>query len=262
MSLSLSYADLQAHVGVHAGYGSNPDDATAPWDADKLYNVDLAINNGYRMFLFPQAGQQGSVSWSFLRPVGSLTTVSTIATYQLPADFGHPAGDITFVDSSVPYDSLSIVGEGYLRERRAAAPTASGVPQMAAVRCLRGGGGPQRWEVEFYPVPDAAYVLEFPYTVGDPQKLSKTNQYPYGGAMHAETLKAACLAAWERSFDDEQGVQFAEFQRQLTASLAVDARARGSYLGRYRDESGPTGQKRTERHRGTYRVTVGGVEYD
>lgn len=265
MSLALSYFDLQSLVGIHAGFGSNPDNDTAPWDAEKLYAVDAAINDGYRMFLFPTPVIQGqSHSWSFLRPVFSMSTVSGIEVYQLPEDFGHSAGDITIVSTSTAYDPIAIVGDGYMRGNRTGNPTASGVPTTASTRCLTGGGGPQRWEIEFYPSPDAVYALEFPYTVGNPQKLSKTNPYPYGGAMHADTLKAACLAAWERSFDDEQGVQMADFQRRLAASMAVDARSRGDFLGRYRDESGPTSRTGTgrARHGGTFTVTVGGVEYD
>ena len=256
MSLALAYADLQKYVGIHAGYGDDPESETAPWDAEKVRNVDRAINDGYRMFLFNDKNH----SWSFLRPVSAMATVNTIAVYALPADFGHHAGDITIVDSSVPYDSIPWVGEGHLRGVRSAGPSSSGVPQMAAARPLRGGGGPQRWEVEFYPTPDAAYALEIPYTVGDPQALSTSNPYPYGGAMHSQALKAACLAAWERSFDDEQGVQFAEFQRQLAASISADSRTRGNYLGRYRDESGPTSRHGRERHQSVHTVTVNDVE--
>ena len=80
----------------------------------------------------------------------------------------------------------------------------------------------QRFEILFFPIPSVAYTLSFRMLVLPELLVDTTITHPYGGAMHAETILASCLAAAESSEEDIRGVKWVEFMDRLAASIQID----------------------------------------
>jgi hypothetical protein len=147
--------------------------------------------------------------------------------YDLPDDFGTIEGKFTFAEDAATMmnaTGVDIVGEGLVRGKRQHS-VADSFPRLAAVRCKAATGlAGQRFEVLFWPVPDAAYTLTYRYT-SIPGKLTAALPYPLGGALHAETVKASCMAAAEQAIKGERGVMFAQYIERLMASVSLDQSA-------------------------------------
>ena len=79
----------------------------------------------------------------------------------------------------------------------------------------------QRFDMSFYPKADVGYAITYTYVMA-PDKLSTTNRYPLGGALHSQTLIEAVLAEYEKNMDDQSGVHEAMFQKLLISSYRAD----------------------------------------
>lgn len=148
------------------------------------------------------------------------------ATYDLESTFGGAFdGPLTFAaGSTIIYRPIPVVSHKQVRDERQSFLT-TGTPTMAAVhpKTFVATTG-QRWQITFYPTPDAVYQLSARSKVS-PSMLDATNKYPLGGSEIAELILTSCLAIAEQRYRDEQGVHRQEFPLLLAAAIANDADA-------------------------------------
>jgi hypothetical protein len=222
-SLSIKYADLLAEVGRYLGYGRD----TAQWSGDERADVDTAIDSGLRQFYVPpplpndRLGSFIGHQWSFLRPVDILVTAVGTSAYDMPDDFGGLQGGFTFNAGSDRKTTVVTVGEGQIRALQQQS-SRTGPPTFAAIRPKASDGSiGTRYEVVFWPTPDAVYTLLY-RKVALALRLSDAYPYPLGGMEHGETIMAACLAAAEKRMTNTKGVHWDTFIERLNASVAKD----------------------------------------
>lgn len=231
--LSVTYADLLKEVARFLGYGSD----SSAWTADQLEEVDGYVQSGARRFYYPPAanGAEAGYSWSFLSPVATLTTTADDAAQDLPADLGRVLGNFHYEEGE-HQRSIVQVSEAKLMElvERTAS---TGHPEVATVRHrAKDAARGQRFEVAWWPIPDAAYTLTFRYEAFN-GKLSADNPYPLGGMRHAELIVQSCLAVAELRANDERGHHSAEYDRLLAAAIEQDRRIGARYYGAMGDRS-------------------------
>ncbi len=165
-------------------------------------------------------------------------TLTHNGNYDMDDDFGGIQGTLTY-NSSDNRDDIKIVGENNIRSLRSTTSTRA-APQYVAFRPKETTGVTgQRWEAQFYPIPDSEYPLEFRFTAYI-YKLDATNKFPFGGMAHGETIKQSILAAAEAQEDDNPtGPQYQKFIALLTASIGEDSKATTKrYFGQNLDRSG------------------------
>lgn len=171
------------------------------------------------------------------------------AVYDLPDAFGAFLGPLTYRPGSnvLSYGPIQVIDERRLREMRQCEDV-TGPPIYAALthKTLTMTVG-QRKQITFWPLPDAAYVFTYPYRV-NPDALTVTNIYTYGGLQHSETLLLACLAAAEmRRHDGQMNAYEVRFQEALAASVQRDSEDHApDRLGRLLDPSECEGDRRAE----------------
>jgi hypothetical protein len=113
-----------------------------------------------------------------------------------------------------------------------------------------------------HPTPSTAYTFYYKCDLL-PNALSEDNPYPLGGAAHAETILASCLAKAEIERDGAKGTKWGEFMDHLLTSVSFDRKvAARQSVGFNRDWSDPPreggGHRDYVRDQGV-RVSVGGV---
>lgn len=154
--------------------------------------------------------------------------------YDLPDDFAGIEGRLV-VESLNYKPDLLLVGEGQIRSLRQQAPqnltgSISSTPYYAAIR-PKAHTDPttgQRFEIMFFPLPSVVLTISYVKRILPQMLVSSSIDYPYGGAEHAETIKAACMAAAEEQQNgnrlngnpvyDKKNL----FQERLAASIAMD----------------------------------------
>lgn len=258
-SLSLTNNEYRVATARHLGYGTDFDALAA----DEQSAVDDCISRALRVFYFSTPGPNGvTYQWTFLRPMGTLTTTSGTWEYELPSECGGIEGDITYVTTTGSYCGIPLVSEYKIREKRQTVVGQTGSPQMAAVRHkAHSGTKGQRLEVLFWPTPDAAYELEY-RMVAYPNAITPESPWPYGGAVHAQTLLQGCLAQAELSRDGTMGVQTAAYEKLLAASVSADSQLqRPEYLGYNGDNSDRMGSVGSRLRRPNSGVTYNNVLY-
>lgn len=177
--------------------------------------------------------------WSFLKQVTRLTLESGESSLRLPDDFGFLEGRILLVSpTETVMCSIPIVPHGMVRERLALFPTTTGQPEMAAWLPIKGTtiDRGQRFDLTLSPIADQDYTLEMEYSL-NPNFLTGSQPYAYGGPAHAETLLQACRAASEQQLDDMIGVQTQLFEQRLAASVDMDRKVKPPTLGYNGDRS-------------------------
>jgi hypothetical protein len=251
-TLAMTYANLRSAIGDFLGYGTD----SSAWDTQQTTDINNALASGLRRFYTPMVmpGEGKAHQWSFLRPKYSFDTVAADFDYDLPAGFAQIIGPIDFDNSENQNHRIKVTGEANLMALRARDTTA-GAPIYAAVRAkAQTAGSEQISELIFWPTPDVIYTLHFRYQI-QPDNISSSNTYPYGGAAHTETILAACKAAAEETKDDAQGIWGARFMERLQASIAYDRSANGpEFFGYNGDKS--VNDPEDDR---TWHVTYGGV---
>lgn len=194
------------------------------WTHAQLKQVEATLQIGMRKFYAPPVlpNEKYSHEWSFLKPLGTITTVSAQYTYDLPEDFAIISGPLTFApDTTTLYPPVEIVGEEYLRYRRQHTE-ASARPSIAAVTPKNfGGDGVTRYELSLYPTPDSIYSLHYRYSI-NPELLPDEVSLPIGGQVHAQTALEACLSAAEEMRGVGEGLHTRRFQDCLRASVGHD----------------------------------------
>jgi hypothetical protein len=253
-SLSITYSDLLAEVGRYLGYGRD----TGQWSTDERADVDSVIKSGLRQFYVPPpiSANEPPYSWSFLKPIDTITTQTDTSVYDLPDDFGGVEGNFTFEDGSGKH-FIPLSGEGIVRQMQSLNDK-SGVPSIAAVRPKSCDGTTgQRFELVLWKTPDDTYVLSYRKIVLL-NALTDLNPYPLGGMTHGETILASCLAIAElRLNDGQRGLNWQAFMSRLAASVFSDRKMNApGFLGYNGDRSDDNDRQRER----TTIVTYNGVE--
>lgn len=242
-TLSLTIDDLRAEIGKFLGYGRGATKfAEAAWTTSQLNDINVLLKSGLSQVYTPPPLAPGEAAheWSFLRPQTTLTLESGKSTVDLPADFGGFSDSIFVMDpaSVARRIPLRITHVGMLEQQHASQPDTTGFPRMACEKVLPGTGATQstRSQLLVWPTSDGNYTLSVSYK-HMPDALTGGYPYPPGGAEHAELFKASVIAAAELQLDDQPGPRAAFFVQRLAASIAVDRRRKGLFLGYNGDRS-------------------------
>lgn len=252
------YRDISGDVGVFLGWGAGANNDDDAWTEAQQQRIDRYMKSGLRQFYF-----QG-YEWSFLKPVATVTLTPGISTVALPEDFGGFEGTVTVASQASGqrvYWPIKLYLEGQIRERYTSLPTTQGRPLMAALVALRGTSltKSNRYQLEVFPLPDAAYVFQFQYYIL-PDYLSGAYPVAYGGAAHAETILESCLSQAELKGDDMgDGPHAKKYQERLVSSIAMDRRMKAQTAGYNGDAS--DGMESRYGY-GRHGWMVGGINYN
>lgn len=228
MSLALDYSQIRREIGRFLGIGLDPD----AWNSDDILHVADIIRSGLRRFywhaVLPPSGENARAkaphSWSFLKPLRTITLAANTSTYDLPDDFGELLEPTLTWEAGEDKEPIAVVSERQLRSLASQANQPAGTPRYAAIRAKAPAeGGPTLHEIVFYPTPGAVETVSYRASI-IPQDLSETNQYPLGGGQHAETILESCLAAAEKTLHDTEGVHSKRYFECLAASIQSDER--------------------------------------
>lgn len=222
-TLNLTLTDLQAGVAEYLGFSRD----STKWDNDKKAQIAAAIASGLRQFYFAPIlpGQTVPHEWSFLQPVYTLPIRSGTADYELPDNFAAIAGEIVLVQSTMNdgYPIREVAPERIWLFRQN--PDAPAVPRYAAIQTkVPAGASTPRYEIMFWPTPDASYEIVFRYSM-IPNAISTDAPFAVCGVQHAETLLASCIAAAETMYVDGQMDRNTRYLQFLATSIARDASA-------------------------------------
>ena len=255
-TLGMLYALLIREIGRVMDCPPNP----KIWTHDQSQVVEAVLRDGQRIFHNPPPlpGRSSAHQWSFLKPVATVDTEADEDEYALPSDFGAIDGTLTF-DPDEGYRDIELVSENKIRALNQAMSSATGIPRYAAVRPESSDGSAlQTFTLILYPTPDGEYTLTYRYRVM-PAPLSNSNPYPYGGELHSDTLRLACLSAAEFRKTGMHGPAHAAYLEQVATSIRQDLVATGpDVLGINLDRSDDlTSDRRIVR--GRYTVTVDGI---
>ena len=193
------------------------------------------------------------------------------ADWDLPEDFGAMIGDMTYRERTT-YPPLKLVGSSRIRQlRQDAGLVTSDRPKVVAIRsksqatesgsAQSGADEGVRWEVMFWPDPDAEYTFEYDYWVSV-DEITSALAFPTG-AMHGGAIMAACM--WvAQEYADPQNAQFNmhdRFIEALRASIMFDRQLHGGEFGKYNADNSDL-QNRVQPFRDRVsNVTVGGTQY-
>lgn len=210
-------------VGRELGYGPN----RHTWTHQQGEMVKECLKQGLRRFYSPPVvpGERYPHSWSFLQPLGTLTTVSGQDVVQMPAGFTMLDGDMTYSeDQSVGLSYVKFVGEEMVRKNQSRLDSLTGHPQMVAIRKSNAvSAGPNQYEAVLWPTPNAVYELEYRYRI-DPVMLvmSGDGSVPGGGQVHHQALIESCLLSCDEMMKRDSRQRAERFRELLYASVGFD----------------------------------------
>ena len=248
-TLNITTAELQSYVARFCGMSSV---TYASLSASEKAEVDQHVRSGLRRFYNPPPldGERVGHQWSFLSPRGSITTVSGQSAYDLPDNFGGILeGVLTWPAEQATREPVRIVSDAVFR-RAMQVDTATGRTRMATILPKADDGDvatdgtpdiPTAFEILLHPIPDEDdLVLTFRYMAIQDAVTSGID--PPGGALHADTIVAACrYAASELAEPKAQQFHKAIFMERLAASVSLDRRVTSvSSLGYNGDNSDAT----------------------
>jgi hypothetical protein len=247
-TLSMGYPDYRKLIGRFLGYGGT----STNWSADQIDEIQFVMDSGLRRFYT-------AYDWRFLKPVTTQATVASTYNYTLPDAFGFMIGDLTYATTDSGWDRIRLVEEMEIRRLRQTPTNTTGRPRLAAVRPLTTTGSTgQRFELIFYPTPDAVYTLTYQYRAL-PYQITASLPYPFGGEMHAETILEAMLAVAEERHDDEKGIHNQTYLTMLQQSILMDQQQGAEFFGYNGDFS--DGNNLINRRDRINPTTFNGVQY-
>lgn len=257
LTVNLDY--LKRMVGRHMGVTAHP----ATWTSKQAEEVNEAIRGGLRRFYTPAVlpGEKYAHEWSFLRPKTSLQTEADVWEYSLPEDYAFMDGPMTYDPGEATlYAPVRLVSEQQVRSKHQLYEYTAR-PEIAAVRVKHDAGqSGTRWEIIFWPTPDAEYSLHYRYRT-NPGLLSCGVSIPAGGMPHAQTIIESCLLSADEMMGVKGGERYAKYIEMLRTSVSHDRNANApDTLGRIKD--GSDGYEAWD-YRDSFAspVTFNGVEY-
>lgn len=219
---ALGFVEIRGRVGHLLGYGSD----SADWTSDQTTQLGQIVNDGVARFYNPPPVDGAAHRWSFLAPTYTFDTAASDAEYDLPDDYGEISGPIHYDNVEKLNNTVEFTSPERIQFLRNQSLT-TGTPQWAAVRPkAQTAGTYQIWELLLWPTPNAILTVHLSY-FRQVNLLSTANPYPWGGAVHSQTVLAACMAQAELYMDDATGNWEQRFQQQLLASVMQDRRAHG-----------------------------------
>lgn len=240
-TLSMMKSDFESEVGFFLGYGRGTYGSETAWTASQTAAITSCVKSGLRNFYFPAPlpGEAASHSWSFLKPVATLTLAANASSLNLPDDFGGLMGDITISSSNqvTPW-IIPITSEGRIRVAYNSSPTAIGRPLMVAISPIKGttASASSKSMLKVYPIADQEYSIQVTYFVL-PDYLTSGYPYCYGDSKHHETILESCLAVAEKRLDDMATVHHQQFLIRLASSISMDRMNQPRNFGQNQDRS-------------------------
>lgn len=225
-TLSVSFKELKATVGHYLGHGG-----TEEWTPEQDAEIERYVQAGVRQFYYPPAveGIEAGYNWSFLEPKTTLTTTADVGTDTLPDTLARIIGPM-FHEPDIYAQPITIISRQQIRRLKSGSDD-TGTPQYAAVRAKTSDGSTgQRNEIEWWPIPDDAYTITYLYEAYQ-GKLDDDYPYPLGGMKHSELVVTSCLAIAELRANDERGIHWEAFIRQLASAIRQDRKHGAQYFG-------------------------------
>lgn len=258
-TLTVDKHKIDSEVGhfLGYGYGSRYDDTA--WTADQIRDIDRRRQSGLRQFYFPVIdGVQ--YSWSFLKPVATLTLLDDADAVDLPDDFAALEGPVIVEEDSNGYE---VRVKGDVRHLHSLYQDETGRPQCVAIEPVKGTlpDRGQRFRLHVFPTADQNYTLRLRYQIA-PGDLTEERPFPYGGVAHGETILQACLKAAENEHDDASGLHAMEFDRRLAASITHDRNLTAQLHGYNGDRSNAIHHGHPRRFREDPVITFNGTVWD
>lgn len=142
--------------------------------------------------------------------------------FTLPADFGRLDGRLNYRAGDMTIDRpIELRSEAQLRQMRQAGDITAPPRFVALMPLPQTAGQQQRWQLFFYPTPDAAYQIYYRYAINPDTLDGTTNTIAPGGVVHSQTIIASVLAAFEKRFSRESHHWQGIYLQKLRQSLAV-----------------------------------------
>lgn len=262
--LSLTYFDFAADLGEFLGWGRGSEYGDTAWTTRQAAAIESDVADGQRQFYWPMVlpGEKAVHSWTFLKPIMSLTLASGDSEVSLPDDFLKLLGDVIVSESGTAswHQPLKLHNAAKIRQLFALRGTdATGPPEIAALEAQKGvtPNSSSDYKLKVFPVADRAYTLEFQYEIA-PEAMAGARPYCYGGVVHVSTIQAACRMATEQRRNDKLGIWTMKFQEQLAKSIAHDRKNNPKWHGTNPHRWGrPT---RWRENHGSSAVLVAGID--
>lgn len=204
--------------------------------AGQVTEVDAILQQGYRTFLFHDFGD-GPWRWSFLYKWSTLAiSVAGGYDYTMDDDFGGLDGPIKYT-TDVSGFNIEETNPHRIAELRQNS-NSTGRPYLYALRARSSDqSAGQKFELIFYPTPDASYTLVLPQMVLV-NKLSASYPYPLGGMSVSQAVLECCLWQAElKYYQQVDGPHAIAAQLALKQARNNDLRNTPSTLGYMGDNS-------------------------
>jgi hypothetical protein len=189
--------------------------------------VDRLLTSGLNRLYFPMVpGENRFHEWSFLRIEDSISLTSGVATYTLADKFGGKINSLQITSASGK-SRIAIVGREEMRQSSGSEAASNGVPRYASLQVdthTTTSTDEQRWELEFYPVPDASYTAKYSSAVIPGEIDTTHSHYPLGTEIHQQALLESVLAvaATDKNPEAEQNPHQQRFESLLATAIAQD----------------------------------------
>jgi hypothetical protein len=241
-TLTLKVTDLQAEIGHYLGYGRGVSFNEGSWDVYQTNDIDAVMKSGLSMVYTPPplSPKEPPHSWSFLRPIDTLTLISGQNTTLLPDGFGGFEEPLHIRNPATArvLHTLRLTQIARVEHMYSIEPTTTGAPRCAAEKVLPGTTalGSTRSALYVWPIPDTTYHLT---GVWKHLPGMLTGSYPYhpGGAEHSQLFKYAVIAAAAIEKDDDPEPRNTAFMQKLAACVHADRKRKGQFLGYNADRS-------------------------
>lgn len=223
-TLSLLRSGVRERLALYMGEGTDADN----WDSDVVQRMNLFIRDGQARFFYPIPDTESETyEWTFLRPTTTLAISSGTQAYALPDDCGGQVDRFVITTGTAGHLITMVSVDDLLQSVAREAPS-NAIPKFAAVRTTHTTpttSVSQRYEVLFYPTPDASYTVSYSYTkLVDGLDENSSAEYALGGPQHHQTLVESVLAVAEEYLRPDETSHQQRFQQLLTASIGFDRR--------------------------------------
>lgn len=237
-TLSLTRDNLREEVGLKLGYGVD----TSGWEPEQISRIDICVRGGLGNFYVPITQDQKTIyEWSFLRLTATIALTDTQGADDLPDDCDGIIDGFVVTTGDATAAVIPVIPVKDLLKLRATTES-DAVPKYAAIRIKDTDPTTaisQRYEVLWFPAPDAGNTVSYEYPV-KVDTIGSTNTYLPGGASHSQTIIASCLAVAEQYLTPGETTHQQAFQQRLQASIEYDKRNQQTRLGMTWDLNEPT----------------------
>lgn len=210
--LSITTKELKRHIRRRLGF-SDADLTDSELDA-----IDDIMRQGLRWFYFGDG-----YAWSFLRAYTSLTFTTAKPDQDLPEDFVRIDSPVNLSGGRFPLEQVTseVLQSSRDNENR------TGAPVRYAIQS-RPPNHDTLYRMGIYPI-ESTVTLNFWYLFDPP--FPTDGIAPRGGAAHADTIIAACIAAGEQILNpegDQVQPTWEYYAAKRAESISKDSLLKGS----------------------------------